>query len=975
MTDDKDLVTRLQRALGDRYTIEREIGGGGMSRLFLAREPSLGREVVIKLLPPELASDVSAARFQREIELAARFQHPNIVPVLAGGASEGLLFYVMPFVRGESLRRLLDSRQQIPIGRALAIIDEVADALSYAHNEGVVHRDIKPENILLAAGHAEVTDFGVARAVEAARSSDHLTGTGISVGSPGYMSPEQLAGERTLDARTDQYALGIVAYELLAGASPFQSPTLQGLVGAHLTQTAPPLATRRPDAPAHVSAAIARALAKDPNERFPDVAAFRAALREGVAPLASSTPQRSRTRWLAVAAVVLAILAATLISYVQRGGGDELDPNLIAVAPFTVFDPSLALWREGMVDVLARKLDGAGPLRAVPPSLAVRRFEGRADQNSAEALGRATGAGLAVYGSLFAQGRDSARLEATLYDVANKRRISDVAFVDATSQLARLTDSATVLLLKGLGRGVPRLSSLTTTSLSALKEYLQGEQFYRRSAWDSAAAHYERSVSLDTAFVLSLYRLTSVYGWRGTLTDPGVIERAELAARRAHGLSLHDSLLISANAIESEAVANGGTSTQIGLRWQAGQLLEEALRKYPGSQDAAMAYADYLYHFAHLIYRGGARDVRGMFDHVIELDSNFTPAYSHPVTLSLALGDTAAAHHYLDAYLARNPTDDDASAARGLAHVLSADKPAASFASYVDTASLNQLTEMHFLTAAWPDADESDVRLSRQVLMLRRRKDSRAEEPPVESRILALSLSFRGHLREAAALLPNALRDKSPSGIMSSRALALELALLGALTPADADSIFRRIAGEPIRGQTGHTGIPYFAARGDTASLRTLLVRLDSLRRVPAGRELATALSAGARGYLALARGDSATALRELDAFPDSVFACSGCYVWQLTRAQLMERAGRWQEARLVLRREPLYWATALGVLWKLERARVAEHLGDIAAARDDYALVVAAWRNPDAQLRVYVDEARRALTRLSPDAPRTTRP
>ena len=972
MTDDKDLVTRLQRALGNRYTIEREIGGGGMSRLFLASEPSLGRDVVVKLLPPELTSDMSAARFQREIELAARFQHPNIVPVLAGGASDGLLYYVMPYVRGESLRRLLESGRQIPLETALDIVDEVGDALSYAHSEGVVHRDIKPENILLSAGHAEVTDFGVARAVEAARSADRLTGTGIAVGSPGYMSPEQLAGETTIDARSDQYALGTVAYELLAGVPPFEAPTLQGLLAAQLTQAPRPLNDRRSDVPAHVSGAISRALAKDPNERFADIAGFRAALRGG-APVGVASGRRSRGRAAVVVAVALVLVIAALVSFTRRSGRDELDPNLIAVAPFTVLDPSLALWREGMVDVLARKLDGAGPLRAVPPSLTVRRFEGLADPSSAEALGRATGAGLALYGSLFAQGADSARIEATLYDVANRRKIADVVFVDAMSQLARLTDSTTVLLLTDLGRGVPRLSALAT-SLPALKEYLQGEQFFRRSAWDSAAAHYERSVTLDSTFVLSLYRLTNVYGWRATLADPRVEEQAELAARRARGLSLHDSLLIQASALEAEAVASHGTGTEIDLLWQAGRLLQDATRKYPGSQDAAMAYADYLYHFGPLIYRGDARDVRPMFDRVIELDSNFTPAYLHPVTLSLALGDTAAAHHYIDAYLARKPTDDDASAARSLAHVLSAAKPAASMAAFVDTASLKQLNSIHFLIVRWPDADESDVRLSRRVLALKRATSSRGEEPASETRILALAVSFRGRLREAAALLPNVLHDRSPPGIIGGRPLALELALLGALKPADADTLFRRIAAEPIRAQTGYTGIPYFASRGDTASLHSLVLRLDSLRRVPTAERLATTIAAGARAYLALARGDSVTALREFASVPDTVFACSGCYVWQLTRAQLLERAGRWQEAQIVLRREPLYWMTALGVLWTLERARVAEHLGDIAAARDDYAFVVAAWRNPDAQLQGYVDEARRALTRLSPDAPRTTR-
>jgi hypothetical protein len=293
---------------------------------------------------------------------------------------------------------------------------------------------------------------------------------------------------------------------------------------------------------------------------------------------------------------------------------------------------------------------------------------------------------------------------------------------------------------------------------------------------------------------------------------------------------------------------------------------------------------------------------------------------------------------------------------------------------FIDTASLGQLSAVHLLTARWPDADESDVRLSTRVLALARGGGSRAEAPPTQSRILALALSFRGHLQRAAALLPDALRDKSSLGYVSTRPLLLELALLGALTTADADSIFRRIAAEPI-GFRGYIGIPYYAMRGDTASLHALVLRLDSLLRVPAGKQLATQLRAGARAYLALARGDSATALREFDSIPDSMQACLGCQVWQLTHAQLLERAGRWQAAESNLRPDPAYWATALGVLWTLERARVAEHLGNIAEARDNYTLVVAAWRNPDEQLRVYVDEARRALARLSPDAPSTKRP
>ncbi len=214
-----DLRDRLQAAVGDVYRIERELGGGGMSRLFLATEASLSRQVVIKLLPPEFASEVSARRFKQELEVAARLQHTNILPVLTGGAKDDLLFYVMPFVSGESLRHRLTREGKLPIADAVRILHEIADALDHAHAAGVIHRDIKPENILLLGKHAVLTDFGVARALAESGSGQQLTDTGFAVGTPGYMSPEQAAGERHLDARADVYALAVVGYEMLAGTS------------------------------------------------------------------------------------------------------------------------------------------------------------------------------------------------------------------------------------------------------------------------------------------------------------------------------------------------------------------------------------------------------------------------------------------------------------------------------------------------------------------------------------------------------------------------------------------------------------------------------------------------------------------------------------------------------------------------------------------------------------------------------------
>src|SRR5713226_1452138 len=345
-----DLQARLQAALGDAYHVERELGGGGMSRVFLATEASLHRAVVIKLLPPEFASEVSEARFKQEIELAAHLQHPNILPVLTAGAKGDLLFYVMPFVSGESLRHRLTREGKLPVADAVRILHEVADALAHAHAEGVIHRDIKPENILLEGAHAVLTDFGVARALTESRSGGRLTDTGLALGTPGYMSPEQAAGERHIDARADVYALAVVGYEMLAGFPPFAGPTAQAVIAAHLTATPKPLTDVRPEVPPAVMNAIARALAKDPNARLQTAAEFRDAIGAASAPRAARL--RSSPARVAGGVALLAVVVIATVLALRRPRPAALDANVVAVAPFEVLEPKLELWREGLVDVL-----------------------------------------------------------------------------------------------------------------------------------------------------------------------------------------------------------------------------------------------------------------------------------------------------------------------------------------------------------------------------------------------------------------------------------------------------------------------------------------------------------------------------------------------------------------------------------------------------------------------------------------------
>jgi serine/threonine-protein kinase len=268
---------RLATALAGRYHIEREIGHGGMATVYLAHDLRHDRPVAIKVLRGEIAAAIGAERFLEEIRVTASLQHPHILPLFDSGNAEGLLWYVMPFVDGETLRSRLAREQRLPVDNAVQLVREMADALEYAHTRGVVHRDVKPENVLLQGGHALVADFGIALALEHAGGA-RLTRTGITLGTPSYMSPEQAAGDRRVDARTDVYALGAVLHEMLAGESPFAAASRQEMLQKVMHEPAVALATRRSDVPSSLDAAIRRALAKQPDDRFQSAGAFAAAL-------------------------------------------------------------------------------------------------------------------------------------------------------------------------------------------------------------------------------------------------------------------------------------------------------------------------------------------------------------------------------------------------------------------------------------------------------------------------------------------------------------------------------------------------------------------------------------------------------------------------------------------------------------------------------------------------------------------------
>lgn len=361
-----DPGAQLQADLADRYALERELGRGGMATVYLAHDLKHDRPVALKVLHPDLGVTLGPERFLREIKLAARLQHPHILPVFDSGAAAGLLWYVMPFVEGESLRDRIEREGELPVADAVRILRDLAGALEHAHRHGIVHRDIKPANVLLSDGGAQLADFGVAKALRAAAEGGGTTATGLAIGTPAYMAPEQAIGDPVADHRADLYALGVVAYELLTGQPPFAGRTAQGLLGAHATATPEPVLKRRPTVPPALASLVMRLLEKHPADR-PQSAeevfqALEEPLRSGSSTVTIPVALRStvRGRWMVAGGVVAIALVLSVAAIINHGKPVRVDRQLVAVGPFRVSsaDSSLTYLREGMVDLLAAKLSG-----------------------------------------------------------------------------------------------------------------------------------------------------------------------------------------------------------------------------------------------------------------------------------------------------------------------------------------------------------------------------------------------------------------------------------------------------------------------------------------------------------------------------------------------------------------------------------------------------------------------------------------
>jgi len=953
-----------------------------MAVVFLAEDLKHHRRVAIKVLKPELSQSLGTDRFLREIEIAAQLTHPHILPVFDSGAADGLLYYVTPYVEGESLRARLQREGQLPLEPALRLTCQVAHALEYAHGRGIVHRDIKPENILLESGDAVVADYGLALALSVA-GGERLTESGLALGTPAYMSPEQAAGDRHVDGRADLYSLGCVLYEMLAGEPPFTGPTAQAIIAKRFGGPAPRIRVVREGVPPAVERAIDRALAKAPADRFTSAGEFAKALSEPDA----APPRRSFAgvrRWGAAIglAVGLAVLAAAGILLSRTRPASPTDPNLLAIAPFDVFDPSLQIWHEGLVDILSRNLDGAGPLRTVPQTVGLKRWHGRADRVSAASFGHRTGAGLVVFGSV-GKARGTVSLRATVLDVARQSAEADLEVRGDTAAMGDLADSLGVRILQALGRNRPigavRHVSIGSRSLPALKAFLYGEQFYRRGLWDSALVYYDQAIAQDSTFALAFRQMARVLGWHPASSDayrPGE-EYGRRSVTLGRGLPLRDSLLIAADSFEIASQDATDPADLIRFSYRKNSILEEAVRRYPGDPEVWYELGDARYHNNPPL-GGVPGPALEAFDHAIALDPGFAPAYEHTIELAIRLNRSDLARKYADAYLRLDPTDVNAPASRLAALMLDpARSHAPETARMIDSASVKGLFDAgtgHLYW--WADSGEAAVRLLRALTHRSGTGAGPSSDTLMYDQALAFELAYRGHLREAYAADRRLLLGESASWWTWFLDPFLALGLLGVIP----DSVTATTFGHALEPGTAWPmsyffqarqlrGLPWWLAQRDTASLARFALRAGQEARTQGsarGKLRGRYLHAAATAYLALARADSVRALRLFRSIPDTLCIVNDCFYEKLIEARLLTAQGEARHAGAVLDRWVWRGEGPLFVLGVLERGRIAEGLGERDKAIDSFQFVVDVWRRADPQLQPLVVEARNALARMT---------
>jgi tetratricopeptide (TPR) repeat protein/tRNA A-37 threonylcarbamoyl transferase component Bud32/TolB-like protein len=968
-----EIADRMQSHLVDRYRLERELGQGATAIVYLARDLKHNRDVALKVLRPEVAQALGTERFLHEIEIAAGLSHPHILPLYDSGEAGGFFYFVMPHVDGESLRDRLNREAQLDVGDAIAMAREVADGLGYAHDKGVVHRDIKPENILLSDGHALIADFGIARAIVEAGGTE-LTATGVVVGTASYMSPEQATGERRLDGRSDVYALGCVLYEALTGAAPFAGSSAQAVMARHSLDPVPSMRTVRATIPASVEGVVMKALAKVPADRYGTARALGRALNDALQITEEELVRPASKAARRVAAVVtIAVLAGLAGLFISNRRAATPSPGVteagvsssIAVLPFEITGAGLEEWREGLVNLLSTGLDGAGGLRTIPSRTVMARWDElsrntrRLDQTASLSIAGDMGARYALLGTVVAIG-PVARVTADVYSVDDRVPLGQRQVEGAVDSVLVLADRLAVEVLgvireRGGGELPPvNLASITTSSVPALKAYLEGEFHSRQAAFDEAIEAYTRAIEADSTFALAHYHLASAHAWRQGIQFPAARRHREMALRHADRLPDREAGLVRARHVTGEQ------------RPEAVDLLEEAVRAYPDDSEAWFLLGDAHLHTSALT---GPEEADLAFRRATELDPAFALYQPHGVELAF--------NHHRDSALATARLGQYGGVSAGSPYyhggllaldvAFRAGPGGVPSATPLDSVDVNVLSVAQ-LNLKHPEDWEGRERV---LLSLRERLDPSGQRSV--SDILALeSLWKRGHLGRAVEYLGEGRVSPVTRACLPAVALGWGIpvpdgVLEAALTTLEDED-------GPIHFLLACRG--YVAAdlgRWDvhSAAITEAESRADQARRrgeEAVARRLDAAVSE-MRGYAAWRRGDSRSAIELLDRADQTSW-----YLGPWPRS-VIRKADWYPNAWLghiylelgdLERSEPHFRQLWYSPLAHYRLGLIHEARGDLQLATQAFRYFVDAWADADVELQPMVEFGRAALARVN---------
>jgi eukaryotic-like serine/threonine-protein kinase len=685
----------LQSGLADRYTLERELGRGGMAVVYLARDLKHDRPVALKVLLPELAASLGAERFQREIRLAARLQHPHILAVHDSGATSARLWFTMPYVDGESLRDRLRREGRLTVGEALRITRDAAEALQYAHEQGVIHRDVKPENLLLTRdGNTLVADFGIARAAD---SDEHITKGGASMGTPAYMSPEQADGAMAVDARTDIYSLAAVLFEMLTGGPPYPGTTAMSVIAKWLSEPVPSARAARPEVPEEVDRAIRRALSRAAGGRFGTMGEFARALQGAEAQGRARAPARP-----VAAAIALALLAAGYLTLRYSAGPPS--PRLLAVLPFeNLGDSADAYFADGIANELRSKLSELDGVQVIARGSS-NQYRGSA--KPPEAIARELGVSYLLTATVQwdkPQGSGApsrVRVIPELLEVAPAHAARarwqhpfDAALTDMFAVQADIAEKVADELGVVLGDSARRrLAVAPTDNLAAHDEFLKGEAAAQEMKADNAGlrraiAYYERAVELDSTFAEAWSQLsrarTSLYS--NSVPDSALAAAARTAAERARALAPNDPLTYLAAGDLSSSVPpidNGRARAEY----------DQGVRLAPEDVDLLSAAAS-------ASFVGGQWDsVASQLQHALQLDPHSFTVARRLATTRLFFREYSAADSAIQRAIALAPTNPQAALLQVMIAVARGDLPGARAAVTAGAGRMGATTLYAFLS-------------------------------------------------------------------------------------------------------------------------------------------------------------------------------------------------------------------------------------------------------------------------------------